>query len=436
MEFGANMRHCSRGSDRTGPGAGGGQQSMLADIIEVAQRSRLRSLFVALLLAIITGMIASTAIKHMGIVGKPAISDFDAFYMASRLLLRGDIVASYDYATYVKQQVELLGKNYRLTWSYPPPYNLVIAPLALVPRGWSFGLFFTVTASAYLWMMRRAAGANFVTMLVLLVLPICAVVLFGQNGLLTGTLVGLAVIGLRDRRGWAGIPLGLMIIKPHLAIALALYVVVDRRWQVFGVAALTVGVASLLPVLLLSPDIWTAFSAGIQNTASFLQGRFYPLCRMVSAYAALRSAGVPSAVALAGQALVAAVALAAIVVAQRRLPATTALGVAACLSLVMSPYAFDYDMPVIGAGLALLLPTLIERGGRWERSLVYALFLVVACYGAWHTIYYGSSLVGRTPAGALLVIMLVLVGRIVARIAPNSPPDGKPAMPAATIAAV
>lgn len=256
---------------------------MLADILESAQKSRLRGITLMLLAGIVIFMIVKTAIAHIGIVGKPTASDFDAFYMGSKIVLRGDVIASYDYAQYVQQQIELMGKNYRLTWSYPPPYNLAIAPLALLPRGLSFGLFFALTAGAYFWTIHRAAGDRFVTMLALLAPAACAVVFFGQNGLLTGALIGLTVIGLRDRRGWAGIPIGLMIIKPHLALALALYIVVDRRWQVFFTAALTVGIASLLPVLLLSPDIWDAFLAGIRNTAGFLQGRFYPFCRMVSA---------------------------------------------------------------------------------------------------------------------------------------------------------
>ncbi len=402
---------------------------MLADIVESAQRSRLRGIYLMLLLGIIIFMVLNATLAHWGVVGKPTTSDFDAFYMGSRIVLRGDILASYDYPQYVKQQIELMGKNYRLTWSYPPPYNLVIAPLALLPRGLSFGLFFGLTAAAYLWVIRRAAGDGFVTMLVLLVLPICAVVFFGQNGLLTGVLIGLAVIGLRDRRSWAGIPLGLMIIKPHLAVALALYVVVDRRWQTFFVAALTVGIASLLPVLLLSPDIWDAFLAGIRNTAGFLQGRFYPFCRMVSAYASLRSAGLPASVALSGQAIVALTALAGVVIAQRRLPPTQALGFAACVSLVISPYAYDYDMPVMGAGLALLLPALVASGGRWERSLLYALLLLTCGWGAFHTVYYGPSQVGRTAAGGFLVVVLALVWVIVNRRPVADPLVSVPAKP-------
>lgn len=401
---------------------------MLADIVETVQRSRLRGIYLMLMLMTVAFMVINGGISHFGVVGKPTASDFDAFYMASRLALRGDIVASYDYAQYVQQQIELMGKNYRLTWSYPPPYNLVVAPLALLPRGLSFGVFFAVTAGAYLLMLRRAAGDQFLTMLLLMLGPVCANMFFGQNGLLTGTLIGLTVIGLRDRRGWAGIPLGLMIIKPHLALALALYVVIDRRWQVFFVAALTVGIASLLPLLLLSPDIWDAFLAGIRNTAGFLQGRFYPFCRMVSAYASLRSAGLPADVALAGQGVVAVTALAAIVLAQRRLPTVQALGFAACASLVMSPYAYDYDMPVIGAGLALLLPTLLANSGRWERSLLYANFFVICGWGAFHTRYYGPSQVGRTAAGLLLVLLLVQLWVIINR-RPRDSAVGVPAKP-------
>jgi len=414
VAFQRNLRHCSVARSHTGA-AKDNKRQMLAQIIESGQQSRLRSLIIVALLALIALTILQSAISHTGVVGQPRASDFDAFYLASRLVLHGNVVASYDYPQYVRQQVELLGEDFHLAWSYPPPYDLVVAPLALVPRGVAFGLFFAITAIAYLAVLWRVAAAQFVTMLVLLTLPVCLVVIFGQNGLLTGALAGLAVIGLRDRRSWAGVPLGLLIIKPHLAIALAAYVVVDRRWQVFAVAALTVGIASLLPVLLIAPDIWSAFAAGIAKTAGLLQGNFYPFRRMVSAYSALRSAGLGASPALAGQGLMAVTALAGIALAQRRLAPTVALGLAALLSLIISPYAYDYDLPVMAIGLALLLPSLHHWGNSLERSLVYGLFLIVALFGAWHTMSYGPDIAGRSPAGALHVAMLLLVGVIVAR---------------------
>ena len=389
--------------------------AMLAQIIESGQESPRRGLLISAVLAAITLTIVQSAFAHAGLLGQSRVSDFDAFYLASQLLLRGDVAASYDYPQYVRQQIELLGQDHHLVWSYPPPYDLVVAPLALMPRGVAFGLFFAITTLAYLWAMRRLAGARLVTMLLLLMLPICGVVLFGQNGLLTGALAGLAVIGLRDRQTWAGVPLGLLVIKPHLAVALAIYVVIDRRWRVFAAAALTVGIACLLPALLIAPDIWSLFAAGIRTTASLLQSDFYPFRRMVSLYSAIRSAGLPAALALAGQAAMAAASLAAIWLAQRRLPPVEALGTAAMLSLAISPYAYDYDVPVMACGLALLLPAIQQHGRPWERSAIYGLFLVIALYGTWHSVVYGPMIIGRSPAGGLQLALLSLTGAILRR---------------------
>lgn len=388
---------------------------MLAQVLESGETSRLRSLLIIAVLAAIVMTIVQSALAHAGVMGQQRASDFDAFYMAAQLVQRGDIAGAYDYPTYVRQQVELLSADQRLAWSYPPPYDLLVAPLALVPRGVAFALFFAISALAYVLVLWRLSGPRLVTMLQLLMLPVCMVVLFGQNGLLTGALLGLAVVGLRDRRDWAGVPLGLMIIKPHLALGLGLYVLIDRRWRVLAVAALTAGIAVLLPMLLIGPDIWRAFAAGIHNTASLLQGNFYPFRRMVSLYSALRSAGLPTGAALAGQAMMAVAALVAIVVAQRRLPATEALGSAALLSLAFSPYAYDYDVPVMAVGLAVLLPALRARGSAGERSALYGLFLVMALWGIGHSILYGPAITGRSPAGVLHIALLALAGTMLWR---------------------
>jgi hypothetical protein len=367
---------------------------MLANIIESARRSSLRPAYIALILLGLAATVIIGAIAHTGIPGKPVISDFDAFYMASKLVLAGDIAQSHDPAGYIRQQIALLGRDYHLSWNYPPPYDLVVAPLSLLPRGLAFGLFMALPGGLYLWALHRLAGDHFVTALLLMATSIFVVVFFGQNGLLTGALVALAALGLRDRRTWAGIPLGLMIIKPHLALALALYVVVDRRWRIFFAAAATVTIASLLPLPLLGADIWSAFLIGIRNTAWQLQANFYPFARMVSAYAAARSA------------------------------TTTALGLAALLSLMFSPYAYDYDVPVIGAGLALLLPDLVAHGTSRERSVLYALLLATAGYGLAYAAFAGGggaglSPAGKSPAGLFLVIAMALAWRIVRRSSPQ-----------------
>lgn len=344
----------------------------------------------------------------------PPVTDFDAFYLAARLTLAGRIADAYDMTTFIAHQRAILGTANLFAWTYPPPYNLVVAPLGLTGLPIAFAGFMAATLAAYLWTLWRLAGAHLVTLLVLMLLPVYIVVVCGQNGLLTGALLGLACLGLRHRRAWAGIPLGLMIIKPHLAIGLGLYVLLGRDWRVLGVAAATVLGFAGLATLVCGTGVWPAFLAGVGDTAGLLHSGRYPLFRMVSPFASLYSLGVPTALALAGQAVAALAAVPLIAIAQRRLPQGAAIGIAVIAALLISPYVFDYDLAIVGMGLAVMLPTLVERSGTGARSAIYALLLFASGYGIGHLVLVTAPGAGRSPVGLLIILCLALVWRALA----------------------
>ena len=47
---------------------------------------------------------------------------------------------------------------------------------------------------------------------------------------------------------------------------------------------------------------------------------------------------------------------------------------------MISPYAYDYDLPVFGVGLAMLLPDLARFAARGERRALYAFVMVVEVF--------------------------------------------------------
>ena len=126
----------------------------------------------------------------------------------------------------------------------------------------------------------------------LLLAPLFVITLrCGQNGFLIGALVAAAAIGLSKGHASAGVPLGLMVLKPHLAIALALHVLLARRWKVALVALAVVAGSSLVAALALGPAIWMDFLGAVGEASAFLAAGLYPFYRMVSVYAAARSLG-------------------------------------------------------------------------------------------------------------------------------------------------
>ena len=115
------------------------------------------------------------------------------------------------------------------------------------------------------------------------------------------------------------------------------------------------------------PGVWIAFLGSVAEAQNYLEKAAYPMHRMVSVYAVLRSLGTAPDTAFAVQMAVGLAAVAAtIAIALKRTPQREALGLTLFLGLFVSPYACDYDLPLMGVALALLLPAL---NGARRRSM-------------------------------------------------------------------
>jgi hypothetical protein len=196
-----------------------------------------------------------------------------------------------------------------------------------------------------------------------------------------------------------------------------------RRWSVIAAAGLTIILTSLVCTIVFGLSIWGAWLEGVRESASFLDEGRYPLFRMISTYAMLRAAGGSSTIAIWGQAVATCFALGTLLLSVVRGPSSRfALGVAVLTSLMISPYAYDYDLPIAGVALALLLPDFSNLATQRERSLTYGLLAFAGGYGLLRTALLagdpgdsaGRSLAASVSGPALLVV-LVLVLRAILR---------------------
>jgi hypothetical protein len=346
-------------------------------------------------------------------------TDFDVFYLAGQMVWRGEIGQAYSFATMEPAQEALTGEKVFMPWTYPPQFNLIVAPLAFLPLGMAYSVFTAVTLVAYLATLKATSGRNFTLLLFLLFPAITITMVCGQNGFLTGTLIGLAALGLQRRSPLAGLPLGLMIIKPHLAVAFAVYTLLSRNWGAALVAVLTILATFALATLLLGTDVWAAFLGGIQEAKGYLEQGLYPLHRMVSPYAVLRSFGASAVAGMALQLVSAAFSLLVIILAWRRgFSVRQTLGLTAVASLLISPYAYDYDLTICGIGLAFLMPDILRLGQPRERVLILGLSFATGAFGF---LQEQLKLTLTTPemslsvAGLTLAAILGLVWRILNR---------------------
>jgi hypothetical protein len=379
-----------------------------------------RAIYFSAILLLLALELVPTAAQLWG-AGTSGVSDFQGFYLAAQMVWRGTVEQAYHVATLSQLQRSADGGWVFQPWTYPPLFDLLIAPFALLPQGLAYCVFMVGTFAAYAATMRRIANENLVPVLILL-LPIMIITIrCGQNGFLTGTLIGLTCLGLLSGRSIAGLPLGLMIIKPHLAAAFAVYVLVTRRWGTALVAAATVLATSALATVLLGPTIWTAFLDGAKEARVSLDQGFYPLFRMTSVYAAVRSFGFSVFVANAAQVLTSIMAIGSVIISARQFPPRRALGITAIATLLVSPYEYDYDLMVLGIGLSLLLPDLIKFGTRGERFVIYASSLFIGIFNiAQSTISTASDTDKRlgeyvqplSLSGLVLVVIFFVTWRI------------------------
>jgi hypothetical protein len=400
---------------------------MFAKTLELAQSSASKR---AMYLRFILAALASCLIVKTGWFSRlwpwqhRVIVDFDAFHIAAQRVWLGDIDQAYQFEKLAQMQRDASNGAFKfMPWTYPPQFDLLIAPFAFLPVGTAYFLFTAGTLGFYLVTLRFIAGSYFALVLLVLLPALVITIASGQNGFLTGGLIGLVCLTVHRRQVLAGLALGMMVIKPHLAIAVAVYSLLKRRWIAALTAATMLLATSALSTILLGPQIWAAFFGSMQESGVYLERGFYPFFRMISPYATLRMAGVPSWTAFLGQAVVAILSITVIVVAiYRGFPLRWSLGLTAIVSVLISPYAYDYDLPILGVGLAFLLPDLVRLASERERATMYGLILLTGFYGLLQSfrlqLQHGPSVDEHwvpSIGGIAVVVLLGLIFRILLR---------------------
>lgn len=343
------------------------------------------------------------------------IIDFHAFYVAGDLAWQGRVADAYDPKKMEAAQEAFTNVKVFMPWTYPPPFTLFVTALAALPLGLAYAAFASATLAFYIYVVRQIAGA-YLPGVIMAILPVFMITVFtGQNGFLTGGLVGMFLLAFLKRRASAGLPLGLMIIKPHLAVAIALLTVAERRWQAVCIAAGVVIIALIMPTIGFGLSIWPAFLDGVQQSGLLLAKGIYPLFRMTSIYAAVRSTGLSPDIAFTVHSIGALVTIGLLALGWwRKLPPHRLAAATCAASLFISPYNYDYDLCILGIGIAFILPDLLARTRPLEQLGLLALSWIGTGYGLFAAFAYGDGF--KLPTDYPLAIMapplLVLIALV------------------------
>jgi hypothetical protein len=309
-------------------------------------------------------------------------SDFLAFWGAGRLALAGVPWQAFDLAAeHAAQAASHTGQM--VAFVNPPPYLFLTEPLGLLPY-WAAWLAWALAGWA-VWfaVCRKLMPGN---ALVLLSFPAAYLAAcHAQNGFVTGALLVGGVIALDPARSGArsnsaeivaGVLFGALVIKPHLALLVPLWLIAGQRWRALGAGAVSAAVLCVLSLAVFGPETWAAWPKGFQVSEVLMAQTGGPFFyRMATPYALIRIMLGANA-ALVGQAVIV-IATVMLVWRQTRThganAATGALMLAA--TAIASPYLFSYDFPFLIQPMTWLIGTARAQGWRpWEKVAAIVLW--------------------------------------------------------------
>ena len=410
------------------PGRGGGVTEALPQAPRIGRPLRI-ALAGAMALMLLAGTIG--AMRAVGTdPGRPDIVDFHEVYLAGRLALAGELARAYDPAAMAALQRSLGGRDVFLPFGYPPPLALVLAPLALLPVGVAFLLFGGATLALFLVALRRLAGSWFWPALLATSPAVLIDLKIGQNGLLTAGLAGLGVAAVLDRRrARGGATAGILAaFKPHLAATLPVLFLLRRDGRAMVAAGLACAALWGLALVVFGTASAAAFVGSLGFAGHFMAAGAFPLHRMASVFAAALSLGAPASLALAIHGAGVLAALGSAVALARHLEDTrAAAGLLLMGAAFASPYLYDYDLTVFGAGLALVLPAMARRMTPWRLHALTAAVAAVQSLGL-----VQNALGGAIPGAGLSLTgpaLLMCYGVVAATLARGAPLVTTPVAP-------
>ena len=310
--------------------------------------------------------------------GAPVGTDFVSFWSAAKSAWSGNASLPYNPVLFQQIETELFPNTPFFAYFYPPIFLLYLMPLGALGYFpalaiWICGTFVLVTFTIYSIVRRARLSA-----LIVLSFPATFInAIHGQNAFLTAALLGAGSMMLERSQIISGILFGLLAYKPQFGILIPVALFAGGYWAAVISAATTIGVLIAISTAMFGVSAWTAFFNQTAFATATLHEGFVSWNKMVSLYGMLRSAGLPDAVAMAAQVVLAVLAGLAIAwVWRRKAPLETRVPLLIIGAVIASPFALTYDYFIALPALVLIT----ARGflsGFWpyEKSFLFLTFV-------------------------------------------------------------
>jgi arabinofuranan 3-O-arabinosyltransferase len=349
-------------------------------------------------------------LNHSGV---PIYTDFACAWIAAVEAVHGQAALLYDPAKFVEIQATFVGQNatFYPVWPYPPTFFLIMAPFAVLRYLPAFIAWDAITLLGCI-VVVYAIVRRPVAIALVLASPFTAWnFLAGQNGLLTASLLGAALLFLERRPVLAGVFIGCLTYKPQFGILLPVALCAAKQWRSIASAAVTAALLAGAAAAAFGPGVWEAFPRELTEQAGLNlfgddDSRWGYLQTVYGWIRVLHSGSAPAWVAQAAVTVGLAIIVGLVWRSPTRFPLKAATLSAA--ALIASPYAFAYDMAAIAIPAAFLARDQISDGFLpGEQATAVALFAAAVAVLFAFGDTPGRITFGATPTGLLMVLVLL-----------------------------
>lgn len=314
--------------------------------------------------------------------GRPIGTDFIAFWSAGRLALDGRVTDAWDLGAIGAFQLSLYPDLSGPTqWAYPPTTLPLVIPFGAVPHPVAYGMWVATGLAVFLLALRPLLrGRPYAWPLALAFPGLWLGIPSGQIQFFVAALLGGALVTLPRRPVLAGVLIGLLVIKPQLAVAMPLVLLAGREWRAFASAAVTSVIAVVTTTSVFGVQALESWRASLGDLGGAIGDGSAPVYKFVTPYMGLRLLGLPLAPSLALHAVVAAIAGWTLWQVWRRCGEPAVRGAAAVVAtFLITPYAADYDLAVIAFAIAWMAILGLDGGWlRGDRNLLVVMWLLPA----------------------------------------------------------
>ncbi|WP_315797348.1 glycosyltransferase family 87 protein [Bradyrhizobium sp. SZCCHNRI3043] len=239
-------------------------------------------------------------------------------------------------------------------YPYPPTFLLVLIPLGMLALPVAYVCWISVTFALY-GLATLGRDWRSLTSLALLAAPTTLInAITGQNGFLSAALLIGGLRLLARHPIVAGTLLGLLAYKPQFVLLMPVVLLASRNWRAILSAIATTVIVAVVSSAALDPWIWLEWVVKFPSYQAQLQANQASLDHMMpTVIAGLHALGAPPPIGYLVQLLLSCSIVVMVWDAWRRGMTEQASALVAVGSIIATPYAMIYDMPMVAAGIAI-----------------------------------------------------------------------------------